>query len=103
MEDFYDLVEHAIDNAFLYGDYSFNCYKHLKSIEATSQQVREFINSSTAGNTALIIKDLSMYIEEDDPTSIEAYGHLGKEKAGLIKQYLYAILKDSWQFEKLSK
>ena len=29
MEDFYDLVEHAIDKAFEQEDYSFNCYDYL--------------------------------------------------------------------------
>ena len=98
MEEFYDIVEHAIDNAFLNEDYSFSCRKYLTDIDADRTAVKEFINSSTAGNTALIVSDLRLYIEKDEPTAVEAYGHLGKEKAGLIKKYLYDILNDAWQY-----
>tara|TARA_B100000287_G_C20567980_1_gene755349 strand:+ start:742 stop:1038 length:297 start_codon:yes stop_codon:yes gene_type:complete len=98
MEELYDLVEHAIDKAFLNEDYSFNCRNYLIDIDADRTAVKEFINSSTAGNTALIIKDLDMYINEDEPTATEAYGHLGKERARIVKDYLYAILHDAWYY-----
>tara|TARA_B100001996_G_scaffold209048_1_gene160357 strand:- start:2030 stop:2332 length:303 start_codon:yes stop_codon:yes gene_type:complete len=94
MEELYDLVEHAIDNAFESKDYSFNCYAYLTQQNVSKESVKDFITSSTAGNTALIIRDLRLYIEEDESTATEAYGHLGKERARVVIDYLYAILND---------
>ena len=95
MEELYDIVEHAIDKAFEHEDYSFNCGEYLKDIEADTEAAEEFIVSSTAGNTALIIRDLRLYINEDESTATEAYGHLGKDRARVVINYLYAILNDA--------
>ena len=63
MEEFYDLVEHAIDCAFEKEMYLFKCYTYLKHIKATRRQVREFIDSSTAKELALLVYDLEQYIK----------------------------------------
>ena len=39
MEEFYDLVEHAIDGAFEREIYLFKCYQYLQHIKATRRQV----------------------------------------------------------------
>ena len=95
MEDLYDLVEHSIDNAFEHEDYSFNCHEYLTHNNADKKAVEEFIISSTAGNTALIIRDLRLYIQQEEPTATEAYGHLGKERARVVMDFLYGILNDA--------
>ena len=100
MEDFYDLVEHAIDIAFEQEDYSFYCYDYLTHNNADKIAAEEFIVSSTAGNTALIIRDLRLYIQEDEPTATEAYGHLGKERARVVIDFLYGILNDAVLYAK---
>ena len=100
MEELYDLVEHAIDNAFENDDYSFDCYSYLIQQRVSKEAVKEFITSSTAGNTALIIRDLRLYIEDDESTATEAYGHLGKERARIVIDYLYAILNGAVRYSR---
>ena len=103
MEEFYDLVEHAIDGAFEREIYLFKCYQYLRHVKATRRQAREFIESSTAGSTALLVSDLDAYIkggnDADHKYLREAYGHLGKPRARKIRNYLYGILKDARQYE----
>tara|TARA_E500000331_G_scaffold107567_1_gene104426 strand:- start:1599 stop:1946 length:348 start_codon:yes stop_codon:yes gene_type:complete len=103
MEEFYDLVEHAIDAAFEKEMYLFKCYTYLKHIKATRKQVKEFIDSSTAGELALVVYDLDQYIkggsDNEHQQLKEAYGHLGKPRARKIRKYLHAILSDAWQYE----
>ena len=103
MDELYDLVEHAIDYAFEREKYLFKMYRHLTYIKATRKQVREFINSSTASELALVISDLDAYIEGGRDNLHqqlrEAYGHLGKPRARKIKDYVYSILKDAWTYE----
>ena len=103
MEEFYDLVEHAIDCAFEKDMYLFKCYTYLKHLPATRKQVREFIDSSTAKELALVISDLDAYIkggsDNEHQQLREAYGHLGKPRARKIRKYLYAILHDARQYE----
>ena len=103
MEEFYDLVEHAIDGAFEREIYLFKCYQYLQHVKATRRQVREFIESSTAGSTALLVSDLDAYIkggnDADHKYLREAYGHLGKPRARKIRNYLYSILKDARQYD----
>ena len=103
MEEFDDLVEHAIDGAFEREIYLFKCYQYLQHVKATRRQVREFIESSTAGSTALLVSDLDAYIkggnDADHKYLREAYGHLGKPRARKIRNYLYSILKDARQYE----
>ena len=62
MEEFYDLVEHAIDCAFEKEMYLFKCYDYLKHNKATRKQVKEFIDSSTAKELALLVYDLEQYL-----------------------------------------
>ena len=103
MDDFYELVEHAIDGAFEKEIYLFKCYRYLQHIKATRKQVREFINSSTASELALVISDLDAYIkggsDNEHQQLREAYGHLGKPRARKIRKYLYGILHDAIQYE----
>ena len=72
----------------------------MTDINADRTVVKDFIVSSTAGNTALIIRDLRLYIQEDEPTATEAYGHLGKERACVVIDYLYGILNDAVRYSR---
>ena len=107
MDDLYDLVEKALDAAFKDDKYLFRCYNYLKDTKATRSYVRDFIESSTAGNLALTISDLDAYIKggSDSEHKIlrEAYGHLGKPRARKIRKYLYSILEGAWLYEKERK
>ena len=103
MEEFYDLVEHAIDCAFEKDMYLFKCYTYLQHLPATRKQVREFIDSSTAKELALLVYDLEQYIKggsDNEHCQLrEAYGHLGKPRARKLKTYLHRILSDAWTYE----
>lgn len=99
-----ELIEHAIDSAFMDDKYPFKCYNYLTQVRATRGLVQEFINSSTAATLALTISDLDAYLEggtDSDHLQLqEAYGHLGKPRAKKIRDYLHGILRDAWQYER---
>ena len=99
-EEFYELVESAIDAAFEKDCYLFNCSTYLKYNKTTRKQVQGFINSTTAGNIALTCADLQTYIKGGDKVLREAYGHIGKPKARKIHKYLQKILLDAVEYEK---
>tara|TARA_B100001029_G_scaffold47695_1_gene37803 strand:- start:2587 stop:2934 length:348 start_codon:yes stop_codon:yes gene_type:complete len=103
MEELYDLVEHAIDAAFEREIYLFDCLTYLKQMKATRKQTKEFIDSSTAGELALLVHDLDEYIKggkDNEHCQLrEAYGHLGKPRARKLKNYLHRILSDAWTYE----
>jgi|TARA_R100000030_G_scaffold99248_1_gene90115 hypothetical protein len=98
-DEFYELVENAIDAAFEKDCFLFNCYSYLKHTKTTRKQVREFINSTSAKNVALTCADLEAYIKGGDKTLREAYGFLGKPKARKIHKYLQKILTDAVKYE----
>ena len=103
IDELCDLVEHAIDSAFMDDKYPFQCYNYLKQVGATRSLVREFMDSSTAATLALTISDLDAYLEGGTDSNHlqlqEAYGYLGKPRAKKIRDYLHRILKDDWQYE----
>ena len=103
MDEFYELVEHAIDCAFEKDMYLFKAYDFLKHNKIKRKQITEFIESSTAGELALTISDLDAYVKGGNTPFNdqlrEAYGHLGKPKARKISKYLLKILQDAWQYE----
>ena len=98
-EEFYELVESAIDAAFEKDCYLFNCSTYLKYNKTTRKQVQGFINSSTAGNIALTCADLQSYIKGGDKVLREAYGHIGKPKQE-DTQVSQKILLDAVEYEK---
>lgn len=100
MDELYELIERSIDVAFEQDKYLFRCYTYLKTNKMTRKKVREFIESSTATNVSLLVADLDAYIKGGNKQLREAYGHLGKPRARKIKEYLYSILSDAWQYEK---
>ena len=97
-DEFYPLVERAIEEAFK-GRYLFNCYLYLKGNKATKPQVRKFCESSTAVELSETTLELEQYIKGGDSTLREAYGHIPKPEARKIKTYLYKILEDAWKYE----
>ena len=97
-DEFYPLVERAIEEAFK-GRYLFNCYLYLKGNKATKPQVRKFCESSTAVELSETTLELEQYIRGGDSTLREAYGHIPKPTARKIKTYLYKILEDAWKYD----
>ena len=103
-DDIYFIVEKAIDYAFEDKKFLLKFYDYLKSCKTTGIQVKEFNESSTAGELTLIINDLDGYLEGGQDIEHkqlrEAYGHLSKPEARKIRNYLNSILEDASQYEK---
>ena len=88
--DIYDLVEHAIDNAFE-GKMNLKFYNYLKE-------------SKTATEITDITTELDEYIkggsDNEHKQLREGYGHIPKPQARKIKIYLYGILEDAWRYSR---
>ena len=99
--DIYDLIEHAIDNAFG-GQLNLKFYDYLKDTKIKKQKIDEFLESTTSKELESLIEDLEAYLEggSDDihKQLREGYGHIPKPQARKIKNYLYSILEDAWRY-----
>jgi hypothetical protein len=99
-EVYYD-IEKAIDYAFE-NKFVLKFYDYLKIKKVKKHQIEEFI----ASNTAYEISDLVLQLEEylkggqdnEHKQLREGYGHIPKPQARKIKDYLYKILEDAWQY-----
>ena len=101
--DIYDLVEHAIDNAFE-GNMNLKFYDFLKSNKIKRHEIESFIESTTAAEISDITLDLEEYInggqDNEHKQLREGYGHIPKPQARKIKNYLYGILEDAWRYSR---
>ena len=99
--DIYDLIEHAIDNAFE-GQMNLKFYDYLKATKVKKQDVDKFIESSTSKEINDLSSELEQYLEGGSDSMHkqlrEGYGHIPKPQARKIKDYLYGILSDAWQY-----
>ena len=66
--DIYDLVEHAIDNAFE-GNMNLKFYDFLKSNKIKRHEIESFIESTTAAEISDITLDLEEYINGGSKTT----------------------------------
>ena len=103
LSDMYDLIEHAIDNAFE-GQMNLKFYQYLKDNKIKKHVVDSFIESSTASEISDITLELNEYIiggqDNEHKQLREGYGHISKPQARKIKEYLYGILEDSWRYSR---
>ena len=60
--DIYDLIEHAIDNAFE-GQMNLKFYDYLKESKIKKHEIDTFISSSTTNEISDIISELDEYIK----------------------------------------
>jgi len=99
--DIYDLIEHAIDNAFE-GQMNLKFYDYLKESKIKKHEIDTFISSTTTNEIGDIISDLDEYIKGGNDSEHkqlrEGYGHIPKPQARKIKNYLYGILEDAWRY-----
>ena len=99
--DIYDLIEHAIDNAFE-GRMNLKFYDYLKSNKIKKHEVDFFIKSSTAAELSDLTLELDEYLkggaDNEHKQLREGYGHIPKPQARKIKTYLYGILEDAWRY-----
>ena len=101
LSDIFDLVEHAIDNAFE-GQMNLRFYDYLKDSKVKKHEIDSFISSSTTNEIGGLILDLDEYLKggaDDEHKQLrEGYGHIPKPQARKIKNYLYGILEDAWRY-----
>lgn len=101
LNDIYDLIEHAIENAFD-GKMTLKFYDYLKANKVKKYEIDSFNESSTAHEISELVMDLEDYLEggSDDVHKQlrEAYGYIPKPQARKIKTYLYGILEDAWKY-----
>ncbi len=97
-EELYQLIEKSIDLAMTDQKFLFKLYPYLKMNKWTRQQTKVFIESTTAANLNFTVLELEDYIKGGDKQLREAYGYIPKPKARKIKDYLYSILEDAWQY-----
>jgi len=89
--DIYDLVEHAIDNAFE-GQMNLKFYDYLRDTKVKKHEVDTFIESTTAKE---YLKGGS---DNEHKQLREGYGHIPKPQARKIKVYLHGILEDAQRY-----
>ena len=99
--DIYDLIEHAIDNAFI-GQMNLRFYDYLKANKIKKHEIDSFIESTTANEINDLTTDLEEYLEGGNDSIHkqlrEGYGHISKPQARKIKMYLSSILDDAWRY-----
>ena len=99
--DIYDLIEHAIDNAFE-GRLNLKFYDYLKDTKTKKHEIDEFLDSTTITELNSLINDLEAYLEggSDDVHKQlrEGYGHIPKPQARKIKNYLNSIIDDARRY-----
>ena len=101
--DIYDLIEHAIDNAFE-GRMNLKFYDYLKDNKTKKHEIDHFIESSTAAELSELTMDLDEYLaggsDNEHKQLREGYGHIPKPQARKIKTYLYGIVEDAWRYSR---
>ena len=99
--DIYDLVEHAIDNAFR-GQMNLKFYDYLKETKTKKHEVDEFISSTITNEISSLILDLDEYIKGGNDSEHkqlrEGYGHIPKPQARKIRNYLEGFLEDAKRY-----
>ena len=99
--DIFDLIEHAIDNAFEV-KMNLKFYEYLKDIKIKKHEIDEFISSSTASELSNLILDLDEYIkggsDSEHKQLREGYGHIPKPQARKIRNYLESFIDDAERY-----
>ena len=99
--DIYDLIEHAIDNAFE-GQMNLKFYNYLKDSKVKKHEIDEFILSATTNEISNLILDLDEYLkggtDNEHKQLREGYGHIPKPQARKIRNYLESFIDDAERY-----
>ena len=99
--DIYDLIEHAIDNAFE-GKMNLKFYNYLKDSKVKKHEIDEFILSATTNEISNLILDLDEYLkggnDNEHKQLREGYGHIPKPQARKIRNYLESFIDDAERY-----
>ena len=84
LNDIYDLIEHAIEDAFM-NTMNLKFYDYLKDNKIKKYEIDAFIESSTAVEISETVMDLEDYLEGGSDglhkQLREGYGHIPKPQA----------------------
>ena len=101
LSDIFDLVEHAIDNAFE-GQMNLKFYDYLKDNKTKKHEVDTFIDSTTATELNDLTQELEEYIkggaDNEHKQLREGYGHIPKPQARKIRNYLESFIEDAKRY-----
>ena len=101
LSDIFDLIEHAIDNAFE-GQMNLRFYDYLKDSKVKKHEIDSFISSSTTNEIGGLILDLDEYLKggaDDEHKQLrEGYGHIPKPQARKIRNYLESFIGDAKRY-----
>ena len=101
LSDIFDLIEHAIDNAFE-GQMNLRCQDYLKDSKVKKHEIDSFSSSSTTNEIGGLILDLDEYLKggaDDEHKQLrEGYGHIPKPQARKIRNYLESFIKDAKRY-----
>tara|TARA_R100000005_G_C4820264_1_gene101986 strand:+ start:177 stop:536 length:360 start_codon:yes stop_codon:yes gene_type:complete len=98
LAEVYNLIEGAVDDAFLRQNLNLKLYEYLKQNNFTKDDLGEILHSPSVISISSISSDLADYIEggSDDAHKQlrEAYGYLSKPLARKVKIYLDGMVDD---------
>ena len=104
-EDFetvYDMIEHAIELAFV-GKMQLKFYEFLQYRKTKKVEIDAFLQSSTVKEITSQVIELEEYIKGGSDNNHkqlrEAYGHIPKPQARKIKAYLNKIVEDAVRYQ----
>ena len=101
LSDIFDLVEHAIDNAFE-GQMNLRFYDYLKDSKVKKHEIDSFITSSTTKELNDTIVELDEYLkggaDNEHKQLREGYGHIPKPQARKIRNYLESFIEDAKRY-----
>lgn len=105
IEDIFDLVNTAIDTAFMQEKYQLNFYEYLQGENFKKEQITSFINSSLGLAITHQIEELDLYLDGGDKAAFvrESYSWMGKPRARKVKEYLEKIIDDAKRYEKTKR
>ena len=101
LSDIFDLIEHAIDNAFE-GQMNLKFYDYLKDNKTKKHEIDSFITSSTTKELNDTIVELDEYLkggaDNEHKQLREGYGHIPKPEARKIRNYLQSFIDDAERY-----
>ena len=100
-EEVYYVLEESIELAFK-GQFVVKLYEYFQVRGVTKVEADQFLNSSTAHEIGSLIVELGEYIKGGKDSNHqqlrEAYHHIPKPQARMIRDYLACILEDSVRY-----
>jgi hypothetical protein len=101
VKEIYDIINIAIDDAFIKEKYQLNFFQFLKGQNFKRKEVISFIDSSLFVAILHQIEELDLYLNGGDRAIYvrESYSWMGKPRARKIKEYLQTILDDAKRYE----